>query len=62
MLSKGQAIFQLSYLILFLLMSAGIAGSFDLGVTPNINWPLYAVVTVLTIGKLVYLHKKGRLF
>lgn len=60
MLTKGQAIFQLSYLILFLLMSAGIAGSFDLGVTPNINWPLYAAVSFLTIGKLIYWYKKGR--
>ena len=54
MLSKGQAIVQGTYFLLFLAMSIKLAGSFDLGVTPNINWPLFAVVSFLTVGKIVY--------
>ena len=62
MLSKGQAIIQGTYFILFFIMSAGIAGSFDLGVTPDINWPLFAAVCVLVAGKIIYWIKNGKLF
>lgn len=60
MLSIGQAIFQGSYFIIFFAMAAEIAGAFDLGVTPRINWGLFAVVLFLNLGKLIYWIKKGR--
>lgn len=62
MVSKAQAIIQGTYITLFILMSAGIAGEFDIGIdVPRINWSLYAIVSFLSIGKLIYLYKKGRI-
>lgn len=61
MLSKGQAIIQGTYFLLFLAMSMELAGSFDLGTTPRINWTLYAVLGFLNLGKIIYWFKKGRI-
>ena len=60
MLTKGQAIIQGTYIFLFIFLSLGIVGNIELGVkTPAIILIVYSIVSILTIGKIVYwaIHK-----
>ena len=55
-------IFQRSYLLLFMIMSLGIAGNIDLGVkTPTINLIVYGFVLFFTVGKIIYWIIKGKI-
>lgn len=55
-------IFQISYLLLFIIMSFGVAGNIDSGVkTPTINSIFYGFVLFLTVGKITYWIIKGKI-
>lgn len=51
--------FQQFYFIVFMIMSCGIAGSFDLGTPiPKILWIIYLPFFILTAGKVIYIIRK----